>query len=453
VRWERLAEELTQLASDIHAATCRWLTLVAEFDACGAWAQWGCRSCAHWVSWHCSIAPVAAREHVRVARRLQELPRIRAAFAEGRLSYSKVRALSRVENVEREEDLLALAQNASAAQLERIVRAYRGVVTRARSADGGRPERFVTWHHDDDGALVLQARLPAEEGAVVLAALQAAAASAEAPPPEAANGADALAPAGAVAEASPAAAQNGGDVRAAPGASAEAPPIAERRADALVLMADTLLAGTPTARPGADRFQVFLHVDTTTLRNDSDDGRCELADGTPLASETARRLACDVAIIPLIQRAGRPLGVGRKTRTVPSGLRRALTSRDRGCRFPGCPNHRTVDAHHIEHWAHGGATTIDNLVLLCRFHHRLLHEGGYQVARAGTRFIFRRPDGSEIRPSPRLPRGTARALRDRHGHAVRADACLPKDGAPGMDLGMCVDAMIAYAPLTGPPGI
>src|SRR5215218_5577536 len=243
VRWERLADEITQLAYDINAATCRWLTLVAEFDNCGAWAQWGCRSCAHWVSWRCSIAPVAAREHVRVARRLQELPRVRAAFAEGRLSYSKVRALSRVDNIESEEELLALAENASAAQLERIVRAYRGVVARARIASGGRPERFVTWHHDDDGALVLRARLPADEGAVVLAALEAAAASAEAAPPEAGNGSGELACAGeergASTEPSPADAQSGAGAAAPagdePGASAEAsPPELENRAGALV---------------------------------------------------------------------------------------------------------------------------------------------------------------------------------------------------------------------------
>jgi len=478
VRWERLADEITQLASDIHAATCRWLTLVAEFDKCGAWAQWGCRSCSHWVSWYCSIAPVAAREHVRVARRLQELPRIRAAFADGRLSYSRVRALSRVENIESEDELLALAENASAAQLERIVRAYRGVVARDRIAAGGPPDRFVTWHHDDDGALVLRARLPAEEGALVLAALEAAAASAEAAP-DAANGAGELAPPDeqrcASAEASPPEAENsagaGASSEAFPpeaeiaagelvpagderGASAEAQPTAaERRADALVLMADTLLAGTPTARAGGDRFQILVHVDAATLRDGSDDGRCELADGEALAPETARRLACDAAIVPLIERAGRPLSVGRKTRTVPSALRRALSSRDRGCRFPGCTNHRTVDAHHIRHWAHGGATSIDNLGLLCRFHHRLLHEGGYEVARAGARFVFRRADGREIRPVPRLPRGVAHSLRDRHGRTVRADACVPKDGAPGMDLGMCVDAMLAFAPLTGPPGI
>src|SRR5829696_3830558 len=170
---ELLEREITELASHIHAATCRWLGLVAEFDRREGWADWGCRSCAHWVSWRCGIAPVAAREHVRVARRLEELPSIRAAFADGQLSYSQVRALTRVEKVDKEEELLSLARHATAAQLERLVRAYRGVVVRARVAERGGPERFVTWSHDDDGSLVLRARLPAEEGAVVVAALEA----------------------------------------------------------------------------------------------------------------------------------------------------------------------------------------------------------------------------------------------------------------------------------------
>src|SRR5918992_3203233 len=171
---ERLEQQITELASQIHADTCRWLGLVAEYDRREGWAQWGCRSCAHWVSWRCGIAPVAAREHVRVARRLEQLPLIRRAFAEGRLSYSKVRALTRVEGIEREAELLELASHATAAQLERLVRAYRGVVAVERVAAGGRSDRWVDWTHDDDGSLLLRARLPAEEGAVVLAALEAA---------------------------------------------------------------------------------------------------------------------------------------------------------------------------------------------------------------------------------------------------------------------------------------
>jgi hypothetical protein len=118
---EELGEEITTLAGHIHAATCRWLCLIAEFDAREGWAKGCCHSCAHWVSWRCSIAPGPAREHVRVARRLQEMPVVRAAFARGELSYSKVRALTRVEAVEREEELVALALVSTAAQLERIV--------------------------------------------------------------------------------------------------------------------------------------------------------------------------------------------------------------------------------------------------------------------------------------------------------------------------------------------
>src|SRR5918994_2188626 len=194
---ERLGDEITELASHIHAAPCRWLGLVAEFDRRGGWAEWGCRSCAHFVSWRCGIRPVTAREHVRIANRLEELPLIRAAFADGRLSYSQVRALTRLENVEREQELLDLARHATASQLERMVRAYCGIVAAERVAAGGRPERYVTCDHADDGSLLLRARLPAEEGAVVLTALDAAMdrlagaapdageyASAEAPPLE-----------------------------------------------------------------------------------------------------------------------------------------------------------------------------------------------------------------------------------------------------------------------------
>src|SRR5918999_1651032 len=168
-----LADDITELASHIHAATCRWLGLVAEFERRGGWADWGCRSCAHWLSWRCSLGPVAAREHVRVALRLEGLPLIREAFAEGRLSYSKVRALTRVESVVEEEKLLSLARHATAAQLERLVRAYRGVVARAKAAEYGGPERWLRWDHADDGSLLLRARLPAEEGAVMLEALRA----------------------------------------------------------------------------------------------------------------------------------------------------------------------------------------------------------------------------------------------------------------------------------------
>ena len=201
---------------------------------------------------------------------------------------------------------------------------------------------------------------------------------------------------------------------------------------------------------------MVVHVDTGTLAVPDHQGRSELADGAPLAAETARRIACDAAIVPLIERAGRPLSAGRKTRSVPPALRRALASRDRGCRFPGCTNHRTVDAHHVQHWAQGGATSLDNLVQVCRHHHRLLHEGNYTVARSGSGLVFRRPDGRPVRAVPRRPEGCEARLREsnsRFGRAIDPEACVTHWAGERLDLALNVDALLAFAPPGEPPGI
>ena len=144
-----------------------------------------------------------------------------------------------------------------------------------------------------------------------------------------------------------------------------------------------------------------MHVDTTALADGDSAGRCELEEGPALPAETARRLACDASLVTIIERHGRPLSVGRKTRAIPQALHRALRSRDGGCRFPGCDRRRFVDAHHIQHWADGGETKLSNLVLLCRHHHRLLHEHGYRAERSGQKVVFRRPDGKLIAHVPR----------------------------------------------------
>ncbi len=123
----------------------------------------------------------------------------------------------------------------------------------------------------------------------------------------------------------------------------------------------------------------------------------QIEDGAVLATETLRRIACDSAIVRILETGdGEPLDIGRKTRVIPPSIRRALKRRDRGCRFPNCTNTRFVDGHHITHWADGGATRLDNLVLLCRHHHRLLHEGMYYVVKDGAHFIFCRGDGEEM---------------------------------------------------------
>jgi hypothetical protein len=169
---ERLEREITELAAHVNAATCGWLLLVGEVDRRGVWAEWGCRSCADWLSYRCGVSPSTGRQQVRVARLLAELPRIRATFERGELCYSQVRALTRVATRETEQSLLELARYATAGQLEVVVRSYRGVLNYELDADG--PERrYVRLERDDDGSLLIQARLPAEKGALVAAALEA----------------------------------------------------------------------------------------------------------------------------------------------------------------------------------------------------------------------------------------------------------------------------------------
>ncbi len=348
-----LIDQITELAGHLNAGTYRWLTLIAEFDRRAGWNCGLTRSCAHWLNWQCGLDLGAAREKVRVAHALERLPLISAAMARGELSYSKVRALTRVACAGTEAALLEMALHGTAGQVERLVRQYRRVLEVAELEREARQyrNRTLSWRYDDDGSIVLQARLPAESGGLVVKALEAAL-----------------------------------DRLPLPDVSAETyparnPDFAQRRADALALLAESFLANGPAALSGGERQQIVVHVEAATLTERST-GRCELEDGPSLAAETARRLACDASVVRIVEdEDGNPLDVGRRTRSIPPALRRALKSRDRGCRFPGCDQTRYVDGHHIRHWANGGETSLANLVSLCRFHHRQVHEGGLTVQR------------------------------------------------------------------------
>ena len=156
-------------------------------------------------------------------------------------------------------------------------------------------------------------------------------------------------------------------------------PYSARRADALARVAESFLAHDVLESPGTDRQQIVVHVAAESLR-EGVAGCCEIEHGPSIPAASARRLSCDASIITLVEDAdGEPLNVGRKTRSIPAPLRRLLTARDKGCRFPGCGNARYIDMHHIKHWANGGETKPSNLVSLCRFHHRAVHEGGFDV--------------------------------------------------------------------------
>ncbi|HEX6995569.1 MAG TPA: DUF222 domain-containing protein [Gammaproteobacteria bacterium] len=375
---DELDAAICSLAQQLNARTYQWLVLVREFDDRLGWAKWGCRNCAEWLALRCQLSPAAAREKVRTAHALRELPRIAAAFAEGRLSYSKARALTRVAKRHNEDTLLAYALEVSAAQVEERCREMRNAdpesVCDARRAWERRGLRLRRDRVRNTMRITVE--VPLVDGEVIAQALERAMQCGEA-----ASGHEFMLD------------EDPTEVRD----SAEAPCTAgngwfAQQADALVAIARAYVAGGTEAAEGAsvaDHYQVVVHVDESALRGEA--GRSDL----PI--ETVKRLGCDASLVRIIEdERGNPLAVGRKRRTAPIPLKRALWARDRGCTFPGC-HRRRVDAHHLVDWAKGGETGLDDMTLLCRYHHVLVHEGGFAVWRDERgELCFRRPDGRMI---------------------------------------------------------
>ena len=185
-----------------------------------------------------------------------------------------------------------------------------------------------------------------------------------------------------------------------------------RRADALAWMAERMFESGDAPALAPDRHEIVVHVEAEVLA-DGRAGRCEIEHRTSIAAETARRLCCDAGIVPVVDGAnGEPLSVGRRTRSIPPAVRRALSSRDCGCRFPGCTATYRLHGHHVKHWANGGETSLDNLILLCPTHHRLVHEGGFDVQRLDDgAFRFTNPHGLAIKPA-----AASRNIITRHQH-------------------------------------
>lgn len=367
-----LGDQIVELAAHLHAGTQRMLTLVAKFDERGGWKAGGHRSCADWLAYRTGFDLGACREKVRAARALLSLPLISDAMAAGELSFAKVRALTRVANAESEAELLEFARAGTARHVEQLVRSWKllGRVDEQERERILHRSRTVTVVPDEDGMYVIRGRLDPEVGALLMRAIEAAS--------------DALYTA------------SSGDC--------EDVTSSQRRADAIGLLAERALqvglsaeADLPTSGSRAERYQVVLHVDPETLDADAEPGMSKLADGTRVSAETSRRLSCDASVVRVTtDDRGQVLDVGRRTRTIPPAIRRALDVRDGGCRFPGC-GLRFTDAHHVVHWADGGDTKLDNLVLLCRHHHRLVHEGGWSVAGGVGALEFVGPHGRVVR--------------------------------------------------------
>jgi hypothetical protein len=370
----QLGAEITELCSYIYAAESRLLTLIREFDEKEYWASQGLCSCAHWLNFKCGIGMNAAREKVRVAHALAGLPKISEEFAKGKLSFSKVRAITRIADETNEDYLLMIAEHGTAHHVEKLVSKYR-TAKRLQDADIANEQykqREVTYIYDHDGCLVIKARLPAEQGALIVKALEMA--------------------------------MDKDFADATKNTSEEREPIAARRADALAEVAETYMNNSESSGSTADRYQVIVHVGAAA----GDDSHIE--DGPGVTAVTSRRIACDSSIVTIKEdKNGEPLSIGRRSRSIPPPMRRALRVRDKGCRFPGCPNTRFVDGHHIRHWADGGETSLDNLVMLCRHHHHLVHEGGFVCERySGGEIVFKDQREQVLDSSPTMPGVAAR---------------------------------------------
>ncbi len=517
---DELEDEIAEMCSHIDAATYRLLLAIAEFDRRELWG-WGFQSTAHWLTWRVGIDIGTAREKVRVARALEGLPKISDTFRQGKVSYSKVRAMTRIASPQNEEYLLYIAENGTASDVESLVRAYRRASKGEdeEEAKRHRRERYLDIYPDNDGMVVIRGRIPREVAAVLEKALDAAMDSIRAtesgdvrgggeegketgPDVSAETSPTSVIPAqagisedrgleGSVhvsAETSstsviPAEAGISEDrgLERSVHISAETPSTSvipaqagisedrglersvhisvetpeqedftQRRVDALGLLAEAALGDGLCQSERGEPYQVMIQVDSAVLADQSHEGVCEFESMGGIPAESCRRLACDAPHVTVSQdNDGNLLHIGRKARRASKPLWRALVSRDRECQFPGCNRRRHLQAHHIEHWAKGGETNPDNLILLCRAHHWAVHEGGVRVeGRVRQGLVFHRPDG-RVLPTCYVPievKGRpGEALMEsnrRHGLEITAKTIDGLWTGERMDLHMAVDGVL-----------
>ena len=354
-----------RLVRQMNVECYQMLVLVREFDDRFGWKKWSFKCCAEWLAYRSEISLSAAREKMRTAHALRSRPAISAAFADGRLSYSKVRALTRVAQVRDEDLLVAYALSTTAENVEERCRQIRNVAPEsAHHAQRVWERRSLTlWRNEARGTMRFMVEVPIEDGELIARAIDCAVAAGEV------------------------------TTYVDPDTVVESKSTwRAQQADALVAVMRSYLAGGhgEEGKLTADRYQVVVHADAKSLR-----GGTGCSD---LPIETVKRLLCDCSFVTVFEDANsNPLDVGRKQRTVSTSLRRALYARDRCCTFPGCHRKRYLDGHHIDHWINGGESKPDNMSLLCTYHHRLLHEGGFSIVKEpdGT-LRFNTADGRTI---------------------------------------------------------
>lgn len=420
-----IAHQLKALTSSLDGNLARQIELLVRFDELEGWRASGAKHCVAWMNAELCIGKTLGWERLRVGRELRRLPILRALFRRGSLGWSKIRLLTRIANPDNQQMLARAALDASVSDVERLCQEFRWPNTNSGGSASGDENadedavaldrferRSLTWRQLDNGNTEIRMVLPPELAQNVL-----------------------------------------NSVEHCENWDAPACSAIQRRADAAVLMAERSLAYAGSDLSSADRYQVILMADVQSLQSDTNktdsfDSAPEttaLGDSTkesvapdrskpeiveipnsatpprrptiegagPVATSTARRIACDASLVALLTENGEPLSIGRKSRFWTPAMRRAIFARDRHCQFPGCDATRHLDIHHRVHWVDGGETSVNNGVSLCRTHHVLVHEGGYRLERASEGYhatsdksVSNNPDGDNSAISRLLPSRT-----------------------------------------------
>ena len=442
---DQLTDEITTWAGRIAAAEAHLIDLVAELDRRGSWFGPGLLSTAHWLSWRLGMGLKAAHERVRVARALPTLPLTNDAFHAGRLSWTQVRAVTRVASADDEATYLECARHASGAQLEKLVRSVRRA--RKPSEDAADPER-AAWlmrtrlSYDDDGTLVVTIRMPAERGAVVIAALESAMAELDLERQSVRRVESSAEDAAGPTAAAPSA--------AAPSDAAPEPASVPRatHAEALLQLCEGYLARVTEEQPGRarrGRARLRVHIDPLS-------GWSRLHDGEllpPRTSLTCSQDGIDSVVRPLTPADLTCHDLGRSRHDPSPALRQLVGTIDgERCRFAGCTRRRRLHAHHVTPWAGGGSTDLANLVLLCPRHHTLVHAEGFElVLLPDRRLSISTAAGIAVPHRPPLPFQPARDLIEalQLREPVDARTLPPQTSGDRLDLHYAVAVLVQQA--------
>ena len=345
-RYGQVTDRVAELMGVINAAHGELVSVLADAVDERVWDVWGIHSPGHWVSWQTGCTLSRGHAIAKLAERRSELPTAVAALQAGSLSLDAAVQIARRAPAAYEHDITEFARQATISQLQSSLRDYVYDDDTEKTKPKARHDTRGVSKGEDDTGWWAKLRLDPDEGAVVDRSLQATYEDLQ-------RQARAETPEG------------------------ETPPRVTM-ADALVAVAEAALRAGEAAFPGSDRYLVHLHLDAHPTNTDGDDPELALSFhlSGPVSAALRGLLLCgEVALRPTFWDQGTPLSVGRKTRTVNRRLKRAIEHRDSGCRVPGCGRRTSLDIHHITHWEHGGPTNTNNLICLCRRHHRLHHLG------------------------------------------------------------------------------